>query len=149
MFNKIQILLIFALVVAACGKNSEQESQEIVKKEQPLQSFNVDQITLLPQEIVKNEAAFPYFTVDEIILLNKNERSELERRCLGLHNQTCTNFKSEEFLKKDKQYREYCESVIRLYQAKEDLKRSYNELLLGSTLPKHEVKNIKGCESYY
>lgn len=148
MYNKINIFLIYALMVTACGKNNDQATQESVNKEQSLQSFNVDEMIMRPQEVLQNEAAFPYFTVDQIILLNKNERDELERRCLGLHNKTCTNFKSEEFLKKDEQYRALCESSRNVYQAAEDFKRSYNKLL-GVNLPKHEIRNVKGCEPYY
>ena len=43
------------------------------------------------------EPPFPSFTVAELLKLSRNERQELERRCLGLSNTTCTALKSDSF----------------------------------------------------
>ena len=39
----------------------------------------------------KKESKFPSFSVTQIIDMSKNEREELERRCLGVSNSSCSN----------------------------------------------------------
>lgn len=118
--------MIFALLLTACDKQKEHE----------------------PKEVVKVEPPFPSLSIYEILALNKNERAELERRCLGVQHQTCTNFKSEEFVKLDDQSKKLCESFRRLERATEKYSQAYAQFS-GSYRPVEEEKNIKGCESYY
>lgn len=42
----------------------------------------------------------PTLSVSEIIDMSKNERQELERRCLGVSHETCSNLKSDSFQKR-------------------------------------------------
>jgi len=62
------------LFLAACGKKDE-----------------VTEETAVPP--------IPNMTVNQIVKMTKNERQELERRCLGVSHETCTNLKSDEFEK--------------------------------------------------
>ena len=48
------------------------------------------------KEIENKEPSFPYFSTSQIADMSNNERQELERRCLGLKNETCDNLKSKE-----------------------------------------------------
>ena len=41
--------------------------------------------------------AIPTLTVNQIMDMSKNERQELERRCLGVTHETCAALKSESF----------------------------------------------------
>jgi len=50
--------------------------------------------------VVTNASAqIPSLTLKQILDLSKNERQELERRCLGVSHPTCTELKSESFKK--------------------------------------------------
>ncbi len=52
--------------------------------------------------------AIPSLSVDELLALNKNERQEMERRCLGSTDATCVRFKSDEFRNRDDLERSFC-----------------------------------------
>ena len=43
----------------------------------------------------------PSMTMDQLLAMNKNERAEMERRCLGISNKTCNDFKGEQFKTSD------------------------------------------------
>lgn len=52
--------------------------------------------------------AIPNLSIDELLALNKNERQEMERRCLGSTDATCVRFKSDDFKKRDNLERSFC-----------------------------------------
>jgi hypothetical protein len=70
----IKLLFAFAIVVslAACD---EQKSVVVETKSPPI----------------------PDLTLNQILDMSKNERQELERRCLGVTHKTCTDLKSDSF----------------------------------------------------
>lgn len=83
-----------------------------------------------PQASAKqSEAPFPVLTIDELLNLNKNERAELERRCLGLSNKTCSDFKGSTFKQRDESARSSCQSAAAM-----------DRVIGGKTQPK--------CEKY-
>lgn len=41
--------------------------------------------------------SIPNYSIDKILDMSKNERQELERRCLGISHQTCSNLSSGSF----------------------------------------------------
>jgi hypothetical protein len=48
--------------------------------------------------------SIPIMTLNEILDMSKNERQELERRCLGVSHPTCTELKGDSF-KRSKDFR--------------------------------------------
>ncbi len=43
--------------------------------------------------------SIPTYTLNQLLDMTKNERQEIERRCLGVTHQTCTDLKSDSFRK--------------------------------------------------
>ena len=43
--------------------------------------------------------SIPTYTLNQLLDMTKNERQEIERRCLGITHQTCTDLKSDSFRK--------------------------------------------------
>lgn len=56
------------------------------------------------------EPPFPSLTTSQLLELNKNERAELQRRCLGVSNKTCTDFKSDSFKRTDDALKALCDT---------------------------------------
>ena len=59
---------------------------------------------------VPKEPPFPTFTNAQLLDLSKGERQELERRCLGVSNKTCDEFKSDDFKKQDAFRKSMCDT---------------------------------------
>jgi len=72
MKNLIYIFIIFNVFFVACSERQDVQSSA-------------------------TEPSIPNFSVSELTKLSKNERQELERRCLGSSHMTCLNLKSESF----------------------------------------------------
>lgn len=58
----------------------------------------------------------PSYTISEVRELSKNERQELERRCLGLDHPTCVILKSDTLKEMDSLDKSFCESKKALSQ---------------------------------
>lgn len=51
------------------------------------------------EQAAPQQRSIPDLTVDSLLNLSRNERDELERRCLGASHQTCANLKGDSFKK--------------------------------------------------
>lgn len=56
-----------------------------------------------------NEPELPSFTMDQMLDFNQAQREELKRRCLGATSQTCNDYKSETFKKRDELAKTFCD----------------------------------------
>ena len=79
MSKNIFTLVALVVAIAGCSQQSGETSVAATSKEPP----------------------FPSFSLEQLLDLNKNERAELERRCLGVSNPTCDEFKGDPFKKQD------------------------------------------------
>lgn len=86
MEKSVLAVLILSAAISACGQN--------------------DDATL--RAATKSEPQIPSMTITELVALNKNERAEMDRRCLGVQHKTCSDYKSEAFRKVDDLERSFC-----------------------------------------
>jgi len=74
----------------------------------------------------------PNLSKEEISLMNRNQRSELERRCIGVTNETCFNLSSVQGSKKS--LVDYCKLRVQMRfkivgaEAEQDIKRCEEDL---------------------
>lgn len=79
------------LTVAACGDSSSGGSSKTSQPSQP----NI-----------------PSYDLSSVRQLSKNERQELERRCLGIDHPTCTLLKSDSLKRLENLDRSFCETEV-------------------------------------
>ena len=86
-----KFVLISCFLVVACGKRDYDPPPSA----EPIKSV---------------EPKIPYFSVSDLTKLSKNERQELERRCLGSSHKTCEKLKSEDFKNVMKLEQSFCQA---------------------------------------
>ena len=93
--RRINMKLLWAtalcLTVAACGNSGSGDSSNTSQPSQP----NI-----------------PSYDLSSVHQLSKNERQELERRCLGVDHPTCTLLKSDSLKKLENLDRSFCEAEV-------------------------------------
>ena len=95
-------MIISLSILTACGEKNEPVAQKKtpnVQKKEPVQTAPPAQAPIIPN-----------LKVDQLLKMSKNERQELERRCLGVSHPTCSELKGDGFRKMMDLEVSYCKS---------------------------------------